>query len=133
MAKTDYYSTLGEYKQTSEEKINNCIANISVELVDKCLHSLKEGKACGPDDLCAEHLLYAHSSLVVYLTALFKSILLHSYVPEKFGAVICIPLIKDKTGITNDIDNYRIITLSAVISKLFELVLMSVCEDCFCC
>ena len=131
MAKKDYCSTLGEYKHTNEEKINNCIDNISVELVDKCLHSLKKGKACGPDDLCAEHLLYAHPSLVVYLTALFKSMLLHSYVPEKFGAGICIPLIKDKTGNTNDIDNYRIITLSPVISKLFELVLMSICEDCF--
>jgi len=121
-----YYSALGEYKHMSEEKIINCIGNISVELVDKCLHSLQKAKACGPDDLCAEHLLYAHPSLVVYLTALFKSILLHSYVPQKFGAGICIPLIKDKTGNTNDLDNYSIITLSPVISKLFELVLMSI-------
>ena len=33
-----------------------CIDKVTVELVDRCLRKLKIGKACGPDDLCAEHL-----------------------------------------------------------------------------
>ena len=39
------------------------------------------------------------------------------------------PLIKDKTGSVNDIGNYRGITLSPIISKLFEVVIMSLCSD----
>ena len=45
----------------------------------------KIGKACGPDDLGAEHLLYAHPALIVHLQNLFKLILCHRFVPNSFG------------------------------------------------
>ena len=50
-------------------------------------------------------------------------------VPNSFGVGITIPLVKDKTGNINDVNNYRGITLSPVISKLFEVVLLSMCND----
>ena len=53
-----------------------CI-EVTVELIDKCVKDLKIGKACGPDDLGAEHLLYAHPALIVHLQNLFKLILCH--------------------------------------------------------
>ena len=73
-----------------------------------------------------QHLLYTHLSLVVHLVIPFKAILIHGSVPDNFGAGICVPLIKDKTGNVNDITNtkYRIITLSQIIAKLFEMVVM---------
>jgi len=42
-----------------------------------------------------------------------------------------VPLIKDKTGNINDVSNYRNYRnyLSPVISKLFEVVLLSICSD----
>ena len=39
----------------NDESIDNCVDKVTVELVEKCIQSLKMGKACGPDDLCAEH------------------------------------------------------------------------------
>ena len=33
---------------------------VNVELIDKCIRLLKLGKACGPDELSAEHLVHAH-------------------------------------------------------------------------
>jgi len=39
-------------------------------------------------------------------------------------------LVKDKAGNINNVDNYRAITLSPVISKLFEKLLLSICSDC---
>ena len=48
----------------------------------------------------------------------------HCYVPNDFGRGIVIPLIKDKRGNVNDSANYRGITISPVISKIFELCLM---------
>ena len=55
------------------------------------MQKLNLGKACGPDDLCAEHLLYSHPIL-------FK----HLQVPNSFGIGVTVPLIKDKTGNVND-------------------------------
>ena len=38
-------------------------------------------------------------------------------------------LVKDKTGDLNNVNNYRGITLIPVISKMFELVLLEICEE----
>jgi len=72
--------------------------DISVELVDKCIPNLKSGKACGIDDIGAEHLLYAHPSVVVHLKLLFAMCMSHGYVPHAFGQGIIIPLVKDKSA-----------------------------------
>jgi len=69
----------------------------------------------------------AHPILIMHLKHLFLMILIHAFVPDRFGIGISIPLLKDKTGNVNDVDNYRAITLSPVISKLFEAVLITVC------
>jgi hypothetical protein len=45
----------------------DCLDKITVELIGNCLVDMKKGKACGPDDLCAEHLLYAHPALIMVL------------------------------------------------------------------
>ena len=45
--------------------------------------------------------------LVIHLNLLFCDICKHWYVLEKFGSALIIPLIKDKSGNVNDIDNYR--------------------------
>ena len=49
--------------------------------------------------------------------------------PDSFGFGISIPLIKDETGNLNDLDNYRAITLSCVICKLFEMAKLDICND----
>ena len=102
---------------------------VNVELTDKCIRCLKLGKASGPDGLCSENLLNAHPKLVTLLCALFRSMLLHKYVPIEFGQGIIIPLIKDKTGDSSSLNNYRAITLIPVISKLFEHIILNVGEE----
>jgi len=87
---------------------------------------LKLGKACGPDDLSSEHLRYSHPLITVLLMTLFKAILLHGFVPNKFGTGISFHLIKDKSGNVNVLNNCRAITLSPIISKVFEMVLLHI-------
>ena len=53
-------------------------------------------------------------------------------VPDAFGRGIIIPLVKNLDGDKTVSDNYRSITLSRVISKLFELVLMELFGDQLC-
>jgi len=90
---------------------------------------LKLGKASGPDDIMVEHLLYAHPSLVYHLCILFRSIATPSYVPKEFGHGIIVPLVKNKTGDLRKTDNYRGITLTLIISKLLECVILNQCAD----
>ena len=81
----------------------DCIERVTVENIDKCIRGLKKGKACGPDDLCAEHLHYAHPALIMHLKTLFKHIIYHGFVPKSFGFGIAVPLVKDKAGNINNL------------------------------
>ena len=67
----------------------------------------------------------------MHLQTLFKFILCHRFVRNSFGIGFTIPLVKDKTGNINDVNNYRGVTLSPDISKLLEVVLLSLCSGCF--
>ena len=121
-AKSEFFSSFDKYEDTNYD-INSLI---TVELIDKCIHKLKLGKACGPDNLSSEHLLNSHPALVVHLCLLFRGMASHGFVPNEFGKGIIIPLLKDKLGDVNDVNNYRGITLIPVISKLFELVILDI-------
>ena len=48
----------------------------------------------------------------------------HGYVPDQFGRGIVIPLVKDKNGNVTNSENYREITVSPVVSKIFESCLL---------
>jgi len=65
----------------------------------------------------------------MHLEALFQLILIHGFVPTDFDNGISIPLIEDKTGNINNMDNYRAITLSPVISELYEMVILDISND----
>ena len=92
--------------------------------VEKALEKVKIGKAPGLDGIVKEHLIYSHPSLIVCLTLLFNMMSLHCFVPDDFGIGVLIPIIKDRLGDTSDVSNYRGLTLSPVISKLFEYFVM---------
>jgi len=80
-------------------------------------YTAQNGKACGSEELSAENLKHAHPILIMHLKHLFRMILIHSFVHDSFGVGISIPLLKDKTGNVNEVENYRAITLSPVMSK----------------
>ena len=101
----------------------------TVELIESVVNRMKLGKACGPDELSAENLRFAHPALFIHLKLLFYVMFAHGYVPDKFGDGIIIPLIKDKTGDINSIDNYRPITLTPIVAKVFETLIMDLCES----
>ena len=90
---------------------------------------LKLGKACGPDGLSCEHLVNAHPSLVIHLCAQFRSMILHGLVSDVFGLGIIVPIMKDKIGDANSLNNYTGITLIPVTSKLFEILLLEYFEN----
>jgi len=108
---------------------NTCPDFITVELVDRCIRQMKRGKAAGPDNLTAEHIIYAHPCVVILLCDLFQAMIESGYVPDDFGKGIIIPLVKDRSDSLCHITNYRAITVSPIVSKLLELIILKVCND----
>jgi len=92
--------------------------------IEAAIGSLKFGKAPGFDDIVKEHISYSHPSIVVHLKFLFNILIKHCYVPDSFGFGVIIPLVKNKAGDVTDVNNYRGITLSPIVSKLFEYCIL---------
>ena len=67
----------------------------------------------------------AHPILIVQLSLLFSVLLNYCMVPDEFGHGIIILLLKNADGDKTTSSNYWGITMSPVISKIFELFLKS--------
>ena len=121
-------SAIVECNDTSNELCDDSVDCgkwlFSVEEVDTAVrNNLKLGKAAGIDNIVAEHIIYAHPAIIYHLTNVFNLMIIHGYVPNRFGHAIIVPLIKDRCGDVSKLTNYRGISLSPVISKLFETCL----------
>ena len=92
--------------------------------IANALSKLKMGKAAGLDCIDGEAIKYACSRLHVHLCLLFNLFLKHGYVPSQFMHSVIIPLLKNKFGSLTDINNYRAIAISSVMSTLFEMLLL---------
>jgi len=104
---------------------------ISVELVDNSIRAMQLGTAAGVDGIETEHLRYAHPRICVMLSLLFSAMIIHGIVPSMFGLGITVPLLKGHNLDSSVSDNYRGITLSMHISKVFEMCILEVCGDYF--
>jgi len=55
-----------------------------VELINKLINKMDNGKAAGLDDLTSEHLTFSHPIVVSRLTKLFYLFILNGHIPECF-------------------------------------------------
>jgi len=92
--------------------------------VEKGLNSLKLDKASDCDDASKESVMYSHPIIIIHMKLLFNMICEHSYVPDRFGTGITVPVVKDRLGDLSCASNYRPITLSPIISKIFEYCIL---------
>jgi len=83
---------------------------------------MKQGKAAGLGELTVEHIVNSHPVLISILTRLFNLIMSVSHVPYGFRLSYTVPLPKEDKfiNVTLLLDNYRAISISPVISKVFE-------------
>ena len=92
-------------------------------LVERVIDGMKRGKAAGLDSLTAEHLQYCHSLLPAILAKLFYLIVLTGHIPRGFGYSYTVPIPKQKVNMhskAHKVDDFRGITISPVLSKVFE-------------
>jgi len=117
--------------QYNNARLNYCGSPIgeterfSVELLSHLINEMKSGKAAGLDKISCEHLKFSHPIVVVILCKLFNLFVAHSYIPSSFGSSYTVPIPKcDGRSKSLTMDDFRGISISPVISKLFELAIL---------
>lgn len=101
-------------------------ANITVrpgEVLD-AIKMLDNNKACGTDGIAAEHLKYASYRLSPMLAMCFSSLMVHGVLPDSILSVLLVPVLKEKTGRLNSMDNYRPIAIASILSKVLERIIL---------
>ena len=93
--------------------------------VAMAIRKLSTGKSSGLDGIYAEHLLHCRQRFVTMLAICFTGLFVHGFLPDSMLEIALVPLIKDKTGRIDQVDNYRPIALASVISKVVEIILFS--------
>ena len=110
--------------------VDDCVCDtFNVDDIEESMINLKNGKAPGYDGLTKEHIYYAHPIIICHLKILFNLIYAHGFVPDDFGKGVTVPVPKDKLGDLTVASNYRPITISPVISKLFEYCVLNKFAD----
>ena len=125
----DTYAVDVQQLLAKNDQQDNAVTRVSVCDVDQCIGNLKRHKAAYLDGVSGEHLTFGGPQLVVHLTLLFNSMLHHCLVPNDFCQGITLPLLKHKHGDSTNVNMYRGITISPVISKVFESVLLQLHES----
>ena len=116
-----------EYVTTHIKSNNSCEAIvITPDMVAEAIRRLKTGKLCGNDGISAEHFKYSDVRINVLLSLFYTSVITHGYLPLAFMNTIIVPLVKNKTGDTSDVNKYRPIALVAIASKIFENDLLDI-------
>ena len=78
------------------------------------------------DKLTAEHIIYAHPYVVLIVTKLLNLMLIYECVPDAFGQTITVPIPKEAKAKGNtSSEDYRGITVSPIVSKIFEYCLLN--------
>ena len=60
------------------------------------------------------------------LAMCFTGLFVHGFLPDSMLEIVLVPVIKDKTGRIDQVDNYRLIALASVICKVVEIILLSI-------
>ncbi|CAK1594970.1 unnamed protein product [Parnassius mnemosyne] len=96
---------------------------IPAKKIEKIIKEMVRGKSPGYDGLSIEHFRYAGVHLPRVLSLFYSLCLGHSYLPEPLMRTIVVPIVKNKTGDTSDMGNYRPISLATTAAKVFDSLL----------
>ena len=97
---------------------------IMVEDVTAAVNKLKHGKTDGMEGMCSDHIINGPQVLLVYLSFILNCMLTHGISPDSVICGTMVPIPKGKFKQLTVSDNYRAITLSSIIGKIFDLIVM---------
>ena len=85
---------------------------------------MKRGKDDGNYGFKSDHIINGSKKLFLYLSLLFRTMIVHGYNPSDLLLSTIIYILKDLKGSLSKSDNYRGISLVNSICKLFDYVII---------
>ena len=120
--KDQFLQCFDVYMQSEKDQSNDIV--FTTEQVERAILRLSGGKAGGQDSLTAEHLQNAGGRLPYLSTVLYNKFLVHGFVPDSFGSLIIVPILKGDVTKCDVFEGYRLVSLISLLSKVFELCLL---------
>ena len=93
--------------------------------VQSAVHKLKHGKKDGNSNVVSDNIIYAGHRLHVHLAILFTAMLRHGITPEGMLNGTMVPIPKGRWANLSSSDNFRAITLSSVLCKLVDVIVLN--------
>ena len=121
----NFKETVSSFLQTQNQLITTDNIVISSEEVESAVRLAHKGKACGDDGIYYEHIMFGGVFLYQILADLFSAMVRSSYVPIEMKKGVIITLYKGGNKRKDDPDSYRAITLSSVLLKLLERIVLT--------
>ena len=98
-------------------------------IIYQCIIQLKTGKHDGSEGFNSNHLINGGHRLYVLLSLLFNCMIVHGHTPKDLLASTIISIPKDMRASLCKSDNYRGISLFNAICKVFDYVIMYLCDE----
>jgi hypothetical protein len=114
--------TINEYPALSLQSTHIMVSRITLAEIQAATKQLQNGKHPGHDNILNEMMKYGGEALQHMLLQLFNEYMHHQYTPTSLWHAQIMMLAKNN-GDANDLNNYRGISLTSSISKLYEAVL----------
>ena len=116
-------STICSYRAASQQTEDFIMdVPVTIEEIDTAISKLQRGKACGQDGILPEHIIYGGANYRMWLLKVFNAIIDLEVVPPSLLRAIIVPIYKGRDPLS--MDNYRGISLTSVIGKPFERILL---------
>ena len=111
-----------------DEKVLDC--EICIDEIESALKVLRLGKSCGINGLDCEHIVFGGETIKIWLKKIFSSILHFEQLSVCLKEGIIVPIYKGRGKDPLLVSSYRGITLSSVIAKLFEVIILRRLSPC---
>ena len=98
--------------------------HITVNEVASTCKCMPNHKSAGLDNVCYESLKYGGHLLFEKLSQMYNAIILYIHVPREMKHSVIIPIYKGKKKPRDDINSYRGISLSPILNKILERIIL---------
>ena len=124
----DDYAELNELEANIQEAVgpSNLIEvdKITVDVVKKALKQMKNGKSDALFDLQSDCFTSGPDVLILHITNLLKTFIIHGTVPYFVLLCTLLPLVKDNLADITSSENYRAIASGSLLLKLMDIVIL---------
>lgn len=120
----DMMEFLGEIDDLLED--SNAVLLISTADITRAIRTLKKGKNDGKEGHMthSDHFINGTPLLYSKMAQLFTAMITHGFAPESFLLGTLSPIVKNPRKSINSSSNYRGITLSSILGKILDRIIM---------